>query len=290
MLVQNKARYKKKSSTVQPFMKLTMTMDLERNNLDDMKPLISCSGGEVQKRVKNSKSRRKSTWKTWFLVGISSLSVAAVLFHCVCCRHVKTTLEIGSTDNRMSSSSVPPASSPSFGLEGGIPPIHPKHQGSVKYSSIQKADGSILYRRDINAPCDNGMLLFSVGPARKDLPYQYDVYDDAYLFSKNDGLCILYPSYTGYQTADFPFWRAMDPMTVVIKPCDVHKMHRISSRIVGPETNRTIDAGKVGDYIIIGKHNFYNPHYYQQLKATVNSWTDSIEEEGEEEEMLPVIA
>ena len=76
-------------------------------------------------------------------------------------------------------------------LSKPIPPIHPHHYATVHYTSRMESGGQISYRRDITAPCDNGMLLFSIGPAKDDLPYKYDVYDDGYLFSDNKGLCIL---------------------------------------------------------------------------------------------------
>ena len=115
-----------------------------------------------------------------------------------------------------------------------IPPFHPHHTGTVHYSSIQNADnGSITYRREINAPCDYGMLVFTVGYASKELPYEYDLYDEAYLWSSNGGLCILYPSYDGYQTSASPFWTlGIDPDTVTFTNLIINpsSMHKVSSR------------------------------------------------------------
>jgi len=162
-----------------------------------------------------------------------------------------------------------------------IPPIHPIHDGAVVYSSMMEADGTITYRRDIHAPCDNGMLLFNVGPSKDELPYHYDLYGDAYLWSDNGGLCILYPTYTGYQTSTYgPFWRpGMDPTTVKFTNliAQFKAMHRISSRVLAPKDgapdhSKEINRNRAGDYIIMAKHDFYTIDYYKGLKAFVNSW------------------
>ena len=163
-----------------------------------------------------------------------------------------------------------------------IPPIHPVHTGSVQYSSVMEADGTVTYRRDIHAPCNYGMLVFNVGPSKDDLPYHYDLYGDAYLFSDNGGLCILYPTYTGYQVSPYgPFWKpGYDPATVKFRDLvtGVRHMHRISSRILSPPsggaTQHSEEISKLmaGDYIIMGKHNFYSINYYKQLKEYINSW------------------
>jgi len=179
--------------------------------------------------------------------------------------------------------------SASFSLRGNskdsldlpeIPPFHPVHSGSVVYSSMMEVDGTVTYRRDIHAPCDNGMLLFNVGPSKDDLPYPFDLYDDAYLYSDNGGLCILYPTYTGYQTAPYPFWSlGKDPTTVKFQNLipSFKAMKRISSRILvpadgAPEHSKEINRSKAGDYIIMAKHDFYSIDYYKRLKQFVNSW------------------
>ena len=144
-----------------------------------------------------------------------------------------------------------------------IPPLHPHHHATVRYTSRMEPGGNISYRREITAPCDHGMLLFSIGPARDDLPYKYDVYDDAYLFSDNKGLCIRYPDYTGYQVSKSPFWNPTDPMTIELKDLDPNKMHWISSREVNPShSKKSVDKKIIGDYAVIAKHSFYTPHYY----------------------------
>lgn len=164
-----------------------------------------------------------------------------------------------------------------------IPPIHPHHNGSVQYTSRMNADGTTTYRRDIKAPCDYGMLLFNVGPALDELPYEYDIYGDVYLWSDNLGLCVLYPTYDGYQESDDgPFWHlGYDPMTVNFGDLNpnVSHMHRISSRIGVPpgarNKSKTIDRERAGDYIIMAHHDFYSIDYYKVLKKYVNGWNST---------------
>lgn len=162
-----------------------------------------------------------------------------------------------------------------------IPPFHPVHTGQVHYSSVMDSGGTVTYRRDIEAPCDYGMLVFNIGPSKDDLPYHYDVYGDGYLWSDNGGLCIVYPTYTGFQLSSYgPFWRpGYDPTTVRFTNlvADPIHMHRISSRILRPPTGATehskvINKTKAGDYIIMGHHNFYGINFYKNLKNYVNGW------------------
>eukprot|EP00536_Pseudo-nitzschia_multiseries_P010270 jgi/Psemu1/307166/fgenesh1_kg.307_\ len=172
-----------------------------------------------------------------------------------------------------------------------IPPIHPRHTGSVHYSSVMNSDGTTTYRRDINAPCDYGMLVFNVGPAQDTMPYKYELYGDAYLWSDNAGLCILYPSYTGYQLSTAaPFWKlGYDPMIVNFKDLgsEFGHMHRISSRILAPgdgsahKNSIAINKHTAGDYVIMGQHDFYSIQYYKQLKQFINSWGMEAEAESE---------
>lgn len=157
-----------------------------------------------------------------------------------------------------------------------IPPFHPHHDGSVHYSSIMN-NGVVSYRREINAPCDYGMLIFTVGVANKELPYEYELYNEAYLWSDNAGLCILYPTYQGYQVSNEPFWKlGVDPETVTFTNliADPSSMHRVSSRELKVQnpTISGIDKSKLGDYVILARHNFYDVNYYKQLKRFINSW------------------
>lgn len=162
-----------------------------------------------------------------------------------------------------------------------IPPIHPVHTGEVDYSSVMDADGTVIYRRDIEAPCDYGMLVFSIGPSSDDLPYPFDLYADAYLWSDNGGLCILYPTYRGYQVSQYgPFWRpGYDPTAVRFGDLvdGFTHMHKISSRMLvppsgAPQHSQEINRDKAGDYVIMAKHNFYSIDYYKRLQAFVHSW------------------
>jgi len=158
-----------------------------------------------------------------------------------------------------------------------IPPFHPHHSGSVQYSSVMN-NGQISYRRDVDAPCDDGMLIFTVGVAAKELPYEYDLYNEAYLYSDNAGLCVFYPTYVGYQISPTPLWTVgVDPTTVIFTnlSLDPSSMHRVSSRQLHNIQNPTtegIDPDKLGDYVIMAKHDFYSIDYYKQLKAYINSW------------------
>ena len=177
-----------------------------------------------------------------------------------------------------------------------LPPIHPLHTGSVHYSSVMNPNGITTYRRDITAPCDYGMLVFNIGPAPDNMPYKYDVYGDAYLWSDNASLCLLYPSYTGYQiSANGPFWKlGYDPMTVNFGDlsADFRHMHRISSRVLVPadgsaqKNANDIDKNRAGDYIIMGHYNFYSIDYYKQLKHFVNAWGTEQETETDTNEPI----
>eukprot|EP00980_Cylindrotheca_fusiformis_P000637 scaffold158_cov105-Cylindrotheca_fusiformis.AAC.10 len=161
----------------------------------------------------------------------------------------------------------------SSSLNGPIPPFHPHHTAFVTYSSHMSSKGSVEYRRYIRVPCNYGMLVFSVGLAKDNLPYRYEVYNDAYLFSDNNSLCILNPWYAGYQVSNEPFWNPTDPMSLEVKNLNKNTMHWISSRLVNPySSKRKYDRQKTGDYIVVAKHNFYDAHYYQALKAAVNQW------------------
>lgn len=143
----------------------------------------------------------------------------------------------------------------------------------VQYTSSMDSSGHVAYRRSVTVPCDHGMLLFTVGPAADDMPYTYEVYNDAYLYSNNNGLCILHPRYTGFQVGNHPFWAPMDPMQIHLTQLTDKNMHWISSRLVNPSgAHRAFDPKKVGDYTVIAKHDFYDAHFYQEVKATVNSW------------------
>jgi hypothetical protein len=149
-----------------------------------------------------------------------------------------------------------------------IKPIHPHHHGSVLYMTEQTDQGRI-YKRSFTAPCGDGMLVFNVGPAAEYEPFSYDVYDDAYAYSNNQGLCVLYPSYTGTQTSDEIMWEPNDPTERQVDLGDVP--NKISTRVVQQkDTKENVRRG--GDFLIIRNGNFYNPTYYKHLKAAVQGW------------------
>eukprot|EP00980_Cylindrotheca_fusiformis_P014703 scaffold4004_cov105-Cylindrotheca_fusiformis.AAC.2 len=158
-------------------------------------------------------------------------------------------------------------------LNGPIPPFHPHHTAFVTYSSHMSSGGSVEYRRDIRFPYNYGMLVFTVGGAKDDLPYRYEVYNDAYLFSDNNSLCILNPWYTGYQVSEKPFWNPTDPTSIEVKHLDEDKMHWISSRVINQYgSKKKYDRQKTVDYTVVAEHDFYDAHYYRALKAAVNQW------------------
>ena len=125
------------------------------------------------------------------------------------------------------------------------------------------------------APCGYGMLVFNVGPAAVYEPYTYELYDDAYAYSNNEGLCVLYPSYNGVQESTSPLWSFNDEMEMTVPLGDTPT--QISTRIVIPPNTKhinTTDPNKYhgGDYLIIRDGNFYNPTYYKNLKELINHW------------------
>lgn len=164
-----------------------------------------------------------------------------------------------------------------------IHPPHPKklHHGEVLYKVVEDPSEGRYYERDFVIPCGYGLLVFNIGPADTKLPFEFDVYDDGYVYSDNGGLCILYPSYKAHQNGEEPFWNAEDPTAFRVPLGD--KMTKISTRINDhPHTKEMSKEIKVrgGDYLVMTKGDFYTPHYYQQLKAMVNSWKshDNIDE------------
>ena len=250
----------------------TMDKDLEKSSDE---PIL---GKSIPADDNSAKRGLRKVARKILVLSVVLASIGAL--HCCCCSKKEYEIQsllVESTESTAISSSV-------IGLIPPIPPIHPHHSGFIEYSSHMKPDESVDYRREITAPCNYGMLLFNVGPAKEELPYTYDVYQDAYLFSNNENLCILYPTYKGYQVADFPFWEPEDPRTITVKPLGSHQLHRISSRIVKPSSKSTkkINPNRAGDYIIIGKHNFYTVHFFQQLKATVQQWADADNKVGDE--------
>ncbi|GAX09754.1 hypothetical protein FisN_11Lh278 [Fistulifera solaris] len=162
-------------------------------------------------------------------------------------------------------------------LQKKIHPPHPKklHHGTVEYLTEDTGEGR-YYRREFTIPCGYGMLAFNIGPAKENLPYSFDVYDDAYIFSDNAGLCLLYPSYRGYQNGTEPFWEVDDPTFQQVPLGPWTKVsHKINKKLHTKEINAAVKA-RGGDYVIMDKGNFYDPRYYQRLKAVVNSWSSSI--------------
>ena len=156
---------------------------------------------------------------------------------------------------------------------------HHTHHGHVFYQATLKPNNQIEYAREFTAPCDHGILVFNVGPAAEYLPYMYDIYQDAYVFSNNKKMCWAYPTYRGIQKGPFSWWVQGDPTSFdVLTGLTPTK---ISHRIVRPIGARNISAHKGGDFLIMAHHKFYTPTFYENLKHTVNSWTDDDEDDYE---------
>lgn len=147
---------------------------------------------------------------------------------------------------------------------------HKTRHGHVNYQATLKKNQQIEYAREFTAPCDYGILVFNVGPARNYLPYFYDIYQDAYVFSNNKKMCWAYPEYRGIQKGPFPWWVSGDPTSFDV-PLGKTPV-KISNRIVRPADAKNFTATKGGDFLIIGRGKFYTPFFYQSLKSQINSW------------------
>ena len=175
------------------------------------------------------------------------------------------------------------ASSRSNNIDWHIKPIKPHHTGHVSYvTEISSDRNHLIYKRIFNAPCGYGMLVFNVGPAAVYEPYTYELYDDAYAYSNNEGLCVLYPSYNGIQESTAPLWSFNDELEMTVPLGDTPT--QISTRIVIPPNTKpinTTDPTKYhgGDYLIIQDGNFYNPTYYKNLKELINHWPPTVMKE-----------
>ena len=151
-----------------------------------------------------------------------------------------------------------------------IKPLHPHHHGTVLYSTTRTKEGHVEYARQFTAPCGFGILVFNIGPAADYAPYNYDIRDDAYVYSDNQGLCFFYPSYKGIQKGPAPFWEPQDPTKFDVKLG--HELVKISSRVIIPPKTKDFDPVRGGDFLIMAKHNFYTPAYYQTLQAMIHHW------------------
>ena len=150
-----------------------------------------------------------------------------------------------------------------------IKPIHPHHNGRVVYLTEETAAG-IVYKRVFTVPCHYGMLVFNVGPAANYEPFSYDVYEDAYAYSDNNGLCVLYPSYTGIQTSAAPLWNPTDLTDQTVGLGDTPT--KISTRVVKMPGSKDMDPKRGGDFVVMREGNFYNPAYYKHLQNEIHRW------------------
>ncbi len=179
-------------------------------------------------------------------------------------------------------------------LEWHVKPLKPHHTGHVTYvTEISSDRNHLIYKRIFNAPCGYGMLVFNVGPAALYEPYTYELYEDAFAYSNNDGLCVLYPSYNGVQEATVPLWSFNDEMEMTVPLGDTPT--QISTRIVIPPNTKhinTTDPSKYhgGDYLIIREGNFYNPTYYKNLKELINHWPPTVSKEEIPDRFMELVA
>lgn len=154
------------------------------------------------------------------------------------------------------------------------PWLRKNEDARVHYSPVIDK-GVVAYKREFTVPCDDGVLVFNVGPAPVDASYEFEVYDDAYLWSNNGGLCFLYPHYQAYQIWSKPFWNESDPKYYAFKHVKRTQMHRISTKVNVQEDAKQVDSGikaKGGDYVVFGGGKFWTPHYWDALRNTVHSW------------------
>ena len=157
-----------------------------------------------------------------------------------------------------------------------IKPIHPHHNGRVVYLT-EETGGGIVYKRVFTVPCHYGMLVFNVGPAANYEPYSYDVYEDAYAYSDNNGLCLLYPSYTGIQTSSSPMWNPTDLTDQTVGLGDTPT--KISTRVVKMPGSKDMDPKRGGDFVLMRDGNFYNPAYYKHLQNEIHRWPGGMKHE-----------
>jgi hypothetical protein len=181
----------------------------------------------------------------------------------------QTTMELGKGSSAVSFLVSSSSSSSGKGISR-VKPINPMHHGKINYSITSGPDRHVQYTRTFQAPCAYGMLVFNIGPALENLPYAYDIYDDAYAYSDNGGLCFFYASWKGIQTSDRLMWMPGDPMELRV-PLGDHE-NKISTRVLIPNhAKSSFPPKRGGDFLIIRKGNFYSPEYYKQLKAYVNN-------------------
>lgn len=147
---------------------------------------------------------------------------------------------------------------------------HKHHHAHISYQAVLQPNNEIEYSREFSVPCGYGILVFNIGPALDYEPFMYDIYQDAYVYSNNQKMCWVYPSYRGIQKGPFPFWVQGDPTSLDVPTGQV--LNKISSRIVRPTKSKDFSAVKGGDFLVVAKGNFYTPAFYKNLKNTVQGW------------------
>lgn len=227
------------------------------------KPLLSSN-------VPTTKQTKK--WKPKHLFCVGTI-FALIGFSGLCC---------GSTSAGLELIEGPIVDTSGSSLQKKIKPFKPLHHARFVYYTSSDETGKLSYRREFTAPCNYGILVFNIGPAAEQEPYSYEVYQDAYVFSDNKGLCFIYPSYKGVQTGDFPFWKMTDATEGNVGLGD--DPNRISTRVVIEPKTKEMDATQGGDYLIVRQGNFFSPGYNSAIRRFVHSLneTDNVDQKMEE--------
>ena len=151
--------------------------------------------------------------------------------------------------------------------------------GDVYYSTFRDHHKHRrVYKREFTIPCNYGVLVFNIGPASKDQSFDFELYDTAYLWSNNYYMCWVYPYYSAFQMRTHqPFWKdGIDPKHQTYRNVNSDKLNHISTHInINHNNTKPMDkfyAKKGGDYMIMGKGKFWDPHYWDDLRTKIHSW------------------
>jgi hypothetical protein len=255
-------------------------MEVNQNNENmDSEPLFAVTkannkrSGEEEASLRTSTSSRVNSGSNLLFFVLALVAACGVVAHISACSKplttTTTTTPLGLTTSPIILVDPSLSSPPSSSSVSKRP-----HHGSVAYSQAGTKDGWI-YKRTFAVPCDYGVLVFNIGPAPMKEPYEFEVYDDAYLWSDNNHLCLLYPHWWGYQMGPEPFWMPKDATHVNNIPLGTKQVTRISTKVNEQHNAQPVDKDiqkKGGDYVVMAKGQFWSPNYYDGLKAYVHSW------------------
>jgi hypothetical protein len=201
--------------------------------------------------------------KAWKMLLLCSLLLCFSVVHWLVPCHQRKAFTLVSFGTSESSLNQPSK------IQWHVKPIKKHHHGEVVFSTEIDDEGNFVYKRTFTVPCGDGILVFSVGPAATYEPYAYELYDDAYVYSNNQGLCVLYPSYKAIQTSDEILWTPEDPKQQTLELGDLP--NKITARVTKkPDTKDDTQRG--GDFVVMRSGKFYTPVYYKHLKSSINSW------------------